>query len=163
MPSSEDGIRLRRQLHTVERLLLSIISRAPDAARFDILPSSDEGEAVEIDDSMLGTLASKIYNDRRKRAEHLPAILLGEPGWDILLDLYIAEKRNRLVTVGDACLASNAPHTTAQRVLRTLEDSALIKRSPDVSDKRRIYVALTRKAEHAVTSYLKTMAPGWLR
>lgn len=48
-----------------------------------------------IDDALLGLLAEEIYRNRRRRARHMPSRLLGEPAWDILLDLYVAAGRGR--------------------------------------------------------------------
>ena len=42
----------------------------------------------ELPDQTLAKVAEALYRARRRRARHLPNELLGEPAWDILLDLF---------------------------------------------------------------------------
>ena len=95
------------------------------------------------DDALFGLLAEEVYRDRRRRARHLPTRLLGEPAWDILLDLYVAAGRGHTVSVSNACLAAAAPASTALRWLNHLEAEGLVERLADKADARRHYVRLT--------------------
>jgi DNA-binding MarR family transcriptional regulator len=83
------------------------------------------------------------YERRRARDSFVSEPIFREPGWDILLDLYIMHARGKRVAISSACIASNVPATTALRYIAVLESEALIERASDGSDQRRIYIELT--------------------
>jgi hypothetical protein len=90
------------------------------------------------------TLARKTYALRRKRAAVFGnPDLFGEPAWDILLDLYIAQGEGKKVSVSSACIGSAAPATTGLRWLSVLADQGLVVRENDPEDHRRVLVRLT--------------------
>lgn len=94
-------------------------------------------------------LARQAYALRRKRAAIFGNTdLFGEPAWDILLDLYIAQGEGKPVSVSSACIGSAAPATTGLRWLGVLADEGLILRENDPDDHRRVLVRLT-PAGHA--------------
>lgn len=98
--------------------------------------------------------AEKLYEYRRQRERTFPDGLFSDPAWDILLDLFISEGRNRRVSVGDACLASCVPPSTAMRWLTTLEDEGLIVKSSDTADRRRSFFTLSPQGLEKMHSYL---------
>jgi len=69
--------------------------------------------------------------------------LVSDPGWDILLDLYVNHMQARPVFVCGLCLAAQVPQTTALRWIATLEKRGLVDRAPDANDRRRSFVRLT--------------------
>lgn len=79
--------------------------------------------------------------------------LFGEPAWDMLLELYVLKLNRRNETVSGLCIASGAPSTTALRWIKLLEQLGWIERSADAKDRRRIFVALTAKAESAMEAF----------
>jgi DNA-binding MarR family transcriptional regulator len=115
-------------------------------------PGAAAGE-LPADNALLGLLAEEVYRDRRRRARHLPQRLLGEPAWDILLDLYAAAGRGEAVSVSNACLGADAPASTALRWLQHLESDGLVERLPDETDARRHYVRLTPPGMARMTAY----------
>lgn len=123
------------------------ISRAaPDeAAGLAELPAAN---------AALALLAEEAYQARRRRARHLPARLLGEPAWDILLKLYIASGRGQVLSVSNACRAADAPTSTALRWLHHLAAEGLVERSADETDARRHHVRLTGLGIERMTAYL---------
>ena len=103
-----------------------------------------------------GKLAEKLYAERRRRDQAIGLDgLLGEPVWDILLDLTIAYERQEKLTVSAVVIGSEVPATTALRYIGVLEKRGLIKRTPDTEDGRRTWVRLT---EHGVTAMHKALA-----
>lgn len=106
------------------------------------------------DPDVLLAIAKAIYRGRQARASQFPGDLLGEPAWDILLDLYIEKGRGRTVSVTSACIASNVPPTTALRWLGVLEEGGWIIREEDVKDRRRKFFRLSEKGEIAVVRCL---------
>lgn len=87
--------------------------------------------------------AKHIYAFRRKRNEVFDSILFGEPGWDILLDLYVATVQDRKISVSSACIGAAVPSTTALRWLNLLSERGMIERYPDPLDARRSFLRLS--------------------
>ena len=103
-------------------------------------------------------LAVTFYNLRRKRdAAADGKDLFGEPGWDILLDLYIAERRRTDVQVSSVCLDAGVPSSTILRWLARLEREGLLYRVADTADARRRYVRLTDAGRALMSSVLLAM------
>jgi DNA-binding MarR family transcriptional regulator len=69
--------------------------------------------------------------------------LFGEPAWDILLDVYIAQKGRQDIQVSSVCIEAGVPSTTILRWLTRLELEGLIYRASDNIDGRRRFVRLT--------------------
>lgn len=104
-------------------------------------------------------LASALYALRRKRdeASGRPG-LFAEPGWDILLDLYIADCRRTDIQVSSVCLDAGIPSTTILRWIARLEEEGLIFREPDGSDARRRYVRLTDEGRAMMHDVLRALS-----
>jgi len=60
----------------------------------------------------------------------------------------------RPVTVGDACLGSGAPGTTALRRIRWLEQAGILVRSRDPGDARRALLRLSAETQKRLIAYL---------
>lgn len=104
----------------------------------DHIDSKDSVQAPSLVDRAIAE-----YERRRARDTFVSEPIFREPGWDILLDLYIMAARGKRVAISSACIASNVPATTALRWLAILEGESLIGRASDDADQRRIYVELT--------------------
>ena len=104
-------------------------------------------------------MARTAYAKRRKRTSIFgDSELFGEPGWDILLDLYIAQVEEKPVSVSSACIGSASPPTTGLRWLGVLTEQGLIAREHDPLDQRRVLVRLTDKALDAMDTYFASSA-----
>ena len=104
-------------------------------------------------------MARTAYAKRRKRTSIFgDPELFGEPGWDILLDLYIAQVEQKPVSVSSACIGSASPPTTGLRWLGVLADQGLLEREHDPADQRRVLVRLTDKALEAMDDYFSSSA-----
>jgi hypothetical protein len=104
-------------------------------------------------------LARRAYADRRRRTKYFDDALFGEPAWDILLDLFIAAKEGRRISVTSACIGAAVPSTTALRWIIVLENEELISRESDPRDARRAFLHLTAKAYTKLIDYLATTIP----
>jgi len=91
------------------------------------------------------------YDTRMARPNHLPRELFGEPGWDMLLFLFIQQVRGELVLVTRLCNASGVPPTTALRYIDILASHGLIEKSKSETDSRRVYVQLAASAFETLT------------
>ena len=72
------------------------------------------------------SLANAMIAFRRTRAQILPAELFGEPAWDLLLQLYVADARGLRLTGADVCRNSNVPPGAMSRWLRLLSERGLL-------------------------------------
>jgi hypothetical protein len=106
-------------------------------------------------------LARRTYALRRKRASIFGnADLFGEPAWDILLDLFIAQGEGKSVSVSSACIGSAAPATTGLRWLGVLADEGLVVRENDPEDHRRVLVRLTPAGQAAMERFFEAVEAG---
>lgn len=110
--------------------------------------------ALELSEEALATVAQRIYKARRRRLRHFPPELLGEPGWDIMLDLFVATVRGKRVRTSSACLASRAPGSTGLRWLTALEKHGLIERRHEPGDRRVKLIRLTLRGYKLMRAYL---------
>lgn len=102
-------------------------------------------------------LARQTYDDRRRRNKIFQSEeLFGEPAWDILLDLFIAAKERRRVSVTSACIGSAVPSTTALRWISILERQGLLMREADPGDARRVYVRLSPAGYEMMLEYFSS-------
>ncbi|MXP44567.1 MarR family transcriptional regulator [Allopontixanthobacter sediminis] len=106
----------------------------------------------------LAQQAEEEYRLRRARIPGLQEIILGEPAWDILLDLYVQQAKGRLVSISSACIASTAPMTTALRHLKLLESHGLVLSSRASHDDRVRMVELSPEGQNLMTGYLSRRA-----
>ncbi len=101
-------------------------------------------------------LARKAYALRRKRDSLFGnPDLFGEPAWDILLDLFIAQGEGKRVSVSSACIGSAAPPTTGLRWLGVLAEQGLVVRENDPDDHRRVLVRLTPAGTAAMERFFE--------
>ena len=112
-------------------------------------------------------LAREHYRNRRSRDKIFGReTLFGEPAWDVLLDLFIAAKENRKVSVMSACIGAAVPSTTGLRWISALEREGLLARENDPNDARRTYVLLTPTGYAAMVDYFdaasRTLKPAVL-
>lgn len=116
------------------------------------------------DHPIWGELARQKYEDRRRRTKIFRTEeLFGEPAWDILLDLFIAAKERRRVSVTSACIGSAVPSTTALRWIAILEKQGLLVREADPGDARRVYVKLSARGYAAMLEYFASASRSVVR
>jgi hypothetical protein len=129
---------------------------APAASAAPSAATLAQGHAAEERGrTSLVALARHAYGLRRQRAAIFGSgDLFGEPAWDILLDLYIAQAEGKPVSVSSACIGSASPPTTGLRWLAVLTEQGLIARTADQQDHRRIMVRLTARGMAAMEQFL---------
>lgn len=103
--------------------------------------------------------AERAFSERRQRGAHFENNqIFGEPAWDILLDLYIHQARNELVSMKSAIVGSGASMSTAVRWLEVLDKEGLIFFEYDPSDAMRGLLRLTPEGYESITRYLEAIA-----
>ncbi len=104
--------------------------------------------------------AKWILGSRRRRSKAFKNIRFGEPTWDMILDLYIADREGRRVDVSGLCLASGVAPTTALRYVELLVDDALIAKVGDAHDGRRSFVNISGTLRDAIDEWLDQAEAG---
>lgn len=103
-------------------------------------------------------LLSAVAKARRLRDRSLPAELFGEPAWDMLLDLTIADMAGRPTLVTGLTASSGAPMSTALRYIALMEKAGLLSRHDDPRDRRRVLLRLMPDAREAMERWVQDCA-----
>jgi Winged helix DNA-binding domain len=103
---------------------------------------------------VLAQVAILMRNKAKRRTHYIPKEFIGEPGWQMLLELFIQFAGGADVSTKSLCIVSGVPDTTALRVIEKMESADLIERSQSLVDKRVTLVRLTRHGVVAVGSFL---------
>lgn len=91
---------------------------------------------------------------RQRRTDYFPQNMFGEPGWDMLLDLFVARETKKDITISALCIASQVPQATALRYISKLEQRGDLIRQPDTRDSRCTLVRISDAAADAMRSWL---------
>lgn len=134
--------------HHVSLLQLGSWRRASMTVAYEDVPPVDDERRV------LKRAAERILGKRRLRERYLGSAVVGEPAFDLLLELFVQEAEGRAVYTTSAAVASGAPLTTALRQIAMLVESGLVRRLPDPIDRRRVIVQLTPEGMRTMTDYL---------
>lgn len=168
--------RLQEEVQRIARLLARLnvdeggqIARMPDGSRMPASPFIEdhmhapargfngEGDSAPRAPVSAGQVRTHIRH-RRLREEYFGPDIFADPAWDMMLDLYAARLERLRVSVSSLCIAAAVPATTALRWIKTLTDSGLFERREDPHDGRRIFVALSDEATHAMHRYFGHIA-----
>jgi DNA-binding MarR family transcriptional regulator len=117
-------------------------------------PPAGESEAGVTDRQLLVSRARVLINARRVRERYFHHDLFGEPAWEILLALYIAEESGARFTTGKLAEWIGAPLSTVVRWIRTLEEKSLVERADHPTDRRITFIRLLEKGRKGLDAYL---------
>lgn len=90
----------------------------------------------------------------RLRTACFPELKLRNPLWDMLVALLSAKRSGNQMSMSDLCLMSDAPESTALRLIHQLREKGYVDMLPDRSDRRRTRVVLNQKGEAQFDQYL---------
>lgn len=99
-------------------------------------------------------MAETLLRDAQRRRELFGLDRLGDPAWNILLDLFVQGQRGTRAGTFASSVASGEPAATGLRYLRELERAGHVIRSEDPLDARRVLVRLSPGAHQAVLAHL---------
>lgn len=102
-------------------------------------------------------LLKQIRTARRLRTEFFDRDLFGEPGWDILLDLFQRQLNQHRTSVTKLATVAGVPATTVVRWLHAMERRGLIQKNPDHMDSRRVFVSLTEECIELLQAYFASL------
>lgn len=113
----------------------------------------DAGHAVPVSNEARHALAQRIQRFCTMRQDDFGPII-HDASFNLLIDMYLSECRDRRVSVGDACLAARSPQTTALRAIQALIDAGTIVRSDDSRDNRRKLLSLTKDGRDQIARFI---------
>ena len=140
-----------RDIEDARRILATITGAAdrhPIIAGAREVRTSDENREVDPAEA----LALRLFSLREARARSLAH--LGEPAWDVLLALYLAERAGAKHTIGRMVELSRSSQTTGLRHIDELERKGLAYREQDAKDRRVYYLLLSGDGRRAVDKIL---------
>lgn len=120
------------------------------AALADRLVGQPAPAAADVAEADCIAFLESQFRIRRLRARHLPSLSLGEPAWDILLDLATSHYWRRETSVTSLCIAADVPSTTALRWISSMTREGLIVRRPCLRDGRRSFLAISPASYQAM-------------
>ena len=110
---------------------------------------------IERNSLELAKKATLLLRQAKMREKYLPRELLGEPAWNILLDLFVQFAGDAKVSSTSLCIAADCPQSTALRYLGRLEEAGLIEREDSRHDGRVTLYGLTKQGVVAVGRVLE--------
>lgn len=114
--------------------------------------------ARRTDKDLDAVLVKKLIRAEYSRARVIGGKILGDPAWNILLDLLLASLEGRQVAVSSACIVAGVATTTALRLVNRMVDDGVLVRIPDESDGRRHFLAIEPAVEQALKAYILDLA-----
>jgi FixJ family two-component response regulator len=130
------------------------------ATLIDDSPPRPPAREARVEDGIAPTptqLAGFIRDLLRKEAKRRDiggGEVFGDPAWEMLLDLMLAQLEQRTVAVSSACIASGAPMSTALRLVGRLVETGVLHKIPDPRDRRRHFLAINPRFEQPLRQYL---------
>lgn len=153
---SDDGraarqpLRTRSRLPTLRRQIRDLQEHVDQlSTTIGELAADQHGgtRAVTEDDLQL------ILAARRARETYFGPDLFADPGWDILLSLYVAKLQGKTLSVAPLSEISGVPTSTTMRWVNILDRAGWVKRKPDPSDRRRVNVELSDRGVATLQVY----------
>jgi len=150
---SESAIRLtKRDVKDAARLLKIITGDTDDLS---VLLNGPVAEGI--DRRGLVERARAVVASRHLRSQFFNRSIFGEPAWDLLLVLYVADAADARQTIGKLADAISLPPTTALRWFGYLEKEGLVGRVPHPTDRRVTFIQLLEKGRRALDAYFETV------
>ena len=102
----------------------------------------------------LRAVAERLYSERRRRDAQFPPGLFGEPAWDLLLALFMAQEDGREFDLTEAYAAAKVDPREGPALIDKLAAAGLVLRSRAQRDKRCTSVVLTDHGVDRMSDYL---------
>jgi DNA-binding MarR family transcriptional regulator len=113
---------------------------------------------IERNSLELAKKATLIKRQLMIRKQHLPDAFLGEPAWNMLLELFCQFAGSASVSTKSLCIAAECPESTALRHIERMEEAGLIRRFRSRADGRVTLVELTKRGIVGVGRVLERIA-----
>jgi hypothetical protein len=145
-----------------EELGKSLIDQAKIIRKRSSEPDPNQALWCDIGTS-ISTITEVLLAERKHRLRHQDALLLGGPGWDMLLFLFKATSSGDLVTADQVCRSSGTFPCTARRWLAVLVDEGLVEIGNDARSDETAPIRLTGLGQVRVTEALIGMQGEFLK
>jgi hypothetical protein len=122
--------------------------------RWAQLRAADRGGAILYGDERLARFASSILRARQRRVAYIDPLLLADPAWDMLLDLFVDAVRGGRMLTTSLCLATATSQAAALRWIEQLRQGGLLRRYRSVEDRRLHLVEITPAGFQLMRRYL---------
>jgi DNA-binding MarR family transcriptional regulator len=99
----------------------------------------------------------RISSVRKLRAIEFSSELFGEPGWDMLLELYMREESGMSVGFEDLQEAANIPSSVTSRWVKVLQNEGLITRGRRLIKDEKALFELSTQGREKLERYLDTV------
>jgi DNA-binding MarR family transcriptional regulator len=137
-------------LASVQRLLSNLTDSEPGAA----------AEPGEIAPDRYLRIARYSLSFRKRRADYLHPAMLGEPAYDMLLGLYIAQAEELPVTAARLGEIADVAQSSALRWIEYLVAKQLVVREPHPNHKRASVLKLSPKGRAALEGMFNVIIEG---
>jgi len=144
---------------TVDRLMGAIeelVHQVPGAGGVRLAPFArhEPAQPERSEQEIALSNANLLIAMRKLRERAFGADLFSDPAWSILIELYVSLAQGTAMSVGNACIASALPLTSALRLCQQLQDREIVVRERDPWDRRRVLLRLSDAAYQALTHVL---------
>lgn len=149
----------KREARDAARLLTRLISQRPELVDviLEFAPETSPRHREPTDRTLFLDLAKRALLERRLRSNHLTKAIFGEPAWDVLLVLYIADFVGGKQTISNVASLVDVPVSTVVRWVRQLERENLATREPHPHDRRMIFVRLGERGREVLDRYFSSL------
>lgn len=145
-----------REARDAARLLSRLISESPELVHV-LLTAPSRRRPESADRKLFLDRARRALFERQQRSEHFTKAIFGEPAWDVLLVLYIADFVGGKQTIGNVASLVDVPVSTVVRWVRHLEREHLVTREPHPHDRRMVFVRLGEQGREVLDRYFSSL------
>ncbi len=135
----------------------------PTNAPFQATLSWGTAEREPSESECCGRIAADIARSRSLQRRLLADFHMADPVWDMLLDLYLSERKGVRVSISDLALAAGVPRSTGVRWVGNLIETGTLSSEPDACDGRRTWVELSPDSRAALERYFLEVARTFAR
>lgn len=132
--------------------LIDVVVRLPRKAVEETLLSASQSNGNSQQSRL--EAAKSLLAGRRRRTTLMKGIRFYDPSWDMVLELYVADREHRALAVSQLCGVSGGSTTTALRHLEQMEALGYVRRGPDAEDRRRLLVTMCPRLGDALDQWL---------
>jgi len=142
MPNCESDQDFRRLAERVAELEAQLARQLPEAG------------PVRLGADKLATIASSIHRARQRRAKHFEDDLLGEPGWDMLLVLFVRKARDMPISASDLVAAAGVTPEAGRRWVGLLTRHKMVRAVDSPDDEGGAVIELSEKGFARMRGYI---------
>lgn len=153
----EDGLSRLRALAKEISTVVGRLHVPSEPAPPNTAPAPRESSDPRTTEAKSADYIEALLRLRRRREHMFGERLFADPAWDMLLDLALAHRQQRSISVSSLCIAAAVPPTTALRWIGTMTDRGLLFRQRDAADGRRQYLRLTARASQLLDMFVEEM------